>query len=1059
MPSLTAAFYLFALFMVTSVRASETPEKIQFNRDIRPILSENCFHCHGQDAHHREAKLRLDEREDATRDRDGFFIIAPGKPEESELIARLLSKDPDEQMPPPTSNKHVTPEQTALLRRWVAEGAAYEKHWAFVAPVRAPIPKIELPSAATVQHPKSKIQNPLDAFVLARLKAEKLAPSPAAAPETWLRRASFDLTGLPPTPAELDVFAADVKKRGEPAFADAVDRLLASPHFGERQTIEWLDAARYADTHGFNNDSSRTMWRWRDWVNDAFNANLPYDRFITEQIAGDLLPQPTLEQRIATGFARNHVISSEGGIIEEEYRVEYVADRVRTLSTAWLGLTMECAKCHDHKFDPVTQRDYYRLFAFFNQTSERGEDGRVANAVPMIPAPTRAQQDTLAEQTRELAALDVQLAPARTAWQWRPADATRLEPVIAAARAKLAADPGVALLPTETDPAGILGSAWRPDLAQPAAKLAATAFDFRAKSGLTLAFWLNPDADNPRDVALFSAINYIGSADDASYGRGRELRLIAGEIELRLSERFPAYAVVVRTVGAAIRPGQWRHVAVAYSGGKNAAGVRCFIDGQEQLVHVLFDGLPGEPKQAEFLLGADNAPAGSRWRGALDEARSFPRALDAAAVRARFQSEALPYAAARAAAGTADAVTLGWLRDTLLADAEPTRTLAARRTALHETHLALHRSLPTAMIMDELPEPRPTFVLDRGNYNAPGEPVTAGVPEALLSTPWPVGAPHNRLGLARWLTQPDHPLTARVVVNRFWAQLFGTGLVKTLEDFGYQSEWPSHPELLDTLARDFIDGGWNTKALLKTIVLSATYRQSSATTPALTARDPENRLLARGPRVRLPAELIRDQALAVSGLLTPQIGGPSVYPYQPEKLYEGIVVDAPYPSTKWGVSAGADLHRRSLYTFWKRTIPHPAMTTFDAPDREFCSVRRARTNTPLQALALWNEPGYLEAARQLGTRMVREGGTDDPARVAFAFRLATGRRPKPTETAVLTKTLAQLRSEFTANGSDAYAFVKIGASPMDPLLPPAELAAHTAIASMILSLDETITKN
>jgi hypothetical protein len=399
------------------------------------------------------------------------------------------------------------------------------------------------------------------------------------------------------------------------------------------------------------------------------------------------------------------------------------------------------------------------------------------------------------------------------------------------------------------------------------------------------------------------------------------------------------------------------------------------------------------------------------------------------------------------------------LRDTLLADADPTRALSARRTALHEAHLALHRSLPTAMIMDELPEPRPTFVLDRGNYNAPGEPVTAGVPEALLSTPWPAGAPHNRLGLARWLTQPDHPLTARVVVNRFWAQLFGTGLVKTLEDFGYQSEWPSHPELLDTLARDFIDGGWNTKELLKTIVLSATYRQSSATTPALTARDPENRLLARGPRVRLPAELIRDQALAVSGLLTPQIGGPSVYPYQPEKLYEGIVVDAPYPSTKWGVSTGADLHRRSLYTFWKRTIPHPAMTTFDAPDREFCSVRRARTNTPLQALALWNEPGYLEAARLLGTRMLREGGTDDPTRVDFAFRLATGRRPKPTETAVLTKTLAQLRSEFTANGSDAYAFAKTGASPMDPLLAPAELAAHTAVANMILSLDETITKN
>ena len=422
MPSLTAAFCLSALFLVTSVRAADTPEKIQFNRDIRPILSENCFYCHGQDASHREAKLRLDERDDATRDRDGFFVIAPGKPEESELIARLLSKDPEEQMPPPNANKHVTPEQTALLRRWIAEGATYEKHWSFVAPVRAPLPgPVAQPSALNAQLSR----NPIDAFVLARLARENLSPSPPAAPETWLRRASFDLIGLPPTPAELDAFARAVIENPKSAYENAVDRLLASPHYGERQAIEWLDAARYADTHGFNNDSTRTMWRWRDWVIDAFNANLPYDRFITEQIAGDLLPQPTLEQRIATGFARNHVINSEGGIIEEEYRVEYVADRVRTLSTAWLGLTMECAKCHDHKFDPVTQRDYYRLFAFFNQTSERGEDGRVANAVPMIPAPTRTQQAALAEQTRELAALDAQLAPARSAWQWRPADQAR----------------------------------------------------------------------------------------------------------------------------------------------------------------------------------------------------------------------------------------------------------------------------------------------------------------------------------------------------------------------------------------------------------------------------------------------------------------------------------------------------------------------------------------------------------------------------------------------------------------------------------------------------------
>jgi hypothetical protein len=1029
--------------LLAATAGAAAPAPIEFNRDIRPILSENCFYCHGQDANHREAKLRLDERDSAVADRDGRFVIAPGKPEESELIFRLLSKDPEEQMPPPTANKHVTPEQIALLRRWVAEGATYEKHWAFVPPARAPLPKVK-----AARWPRTA----LDHFVLARLEAEQLAPAPAAAPETWLRRASFDLIGLPPTPAELDAFAADVKRRGDAAFTAAADRLLASPHYGERQAIEWLDAARYADTHGFNNDSSRSMWRWRDWVIDAFNANLPYDRFITEQIAGDLLPAPTLEQRIATGFARNHVISSEGGIIDEEYRLEYVADRVRTLSTAWLGLTMECAKCHDHKFDPIKQKDFYQLSAFFNNVPEHGEDGRVANAVPQIPAPTRAQQATLAEQQSQLTALDARLLPARAAWQWSPAEQARLTALLAAARTAADAQPGVALLATAPTTAASADLGWRADLEKPAPTIPAAQLDFAAKTGQTLAFWLKPDADNPRDVALFSNVNHLGSPADTSYGKGREIRLIDGEIEVTFSDRLPVYALILRTEGAAIQPGAWRHVAISYAGGKSAANLRLFVDGRELPTRVLYDGVASEQPKKDFLVGADNAKAGVRWRGAFDDVRAFPTALDTAAVRACFAVTAWPRALAHLTAvpSTITDLERGWLRDAAVP--------APERDAIWASHLALRRSLPTTMVMEELPQPRPAYVLNRGNYDAPGERVEPGVPEALIA-PWPAGAPRNRLGLAQWLTRADHPLVARVVVNRFWAQLFGTGLVKTLEDFGSQSEWPSHRELLDTLARDFVDGGWNTKALLKTIVLSSTYRQDSATTPALVARDPENRLLAHGPRVRLPAELIRDQALAVSGLLAPQLGGPSVYPYQPEKLYEGIVVDAPYPSTKWGVSTGADLYRRSLYTFWKRTIPHPAMTTFDSPDREFCTVRRARTNTPLQALALWNEPGYLEAARNLGTRMLREGGTDDPARVAFAFRLATGRRPKSTETAVLTKSLAQLRADFTAHGSDAYAFVKTGASPMDPLLPPAELAAATGVASMILSLDETITKN
>ena len=1052
--SVTLLRRLFSLVLAAlSSAAGGEPARLEFNRDIRPILSENCFHCHGQDANRREAKLRLDDRDDATRERDGRFVIAPGKPDDSELLIRLLSKDADEQMPPPSSNKHVTPEQIALLRRWIAEGATYQKHWAFIPPQRAP-----LPTLTTAHWPRTA----LDHFILARLERENLAPAPAAAPETWLRRASFDLIGLPPTPAELDAFAADVKKRGESAYTTAVDRLLASPHYGERQAIEWLDAARYADTHGFNNDSSRTMWRWRDWVIDAFNANLPYDRFMTEQIAGDLLPDDALRSSgpdlraarldalIATGFARNHVINSEGGIIDEEYRLEYVADRVRTLSTAWLGLTMECAKCHDHKFDPIKQKDFYQLSAFFNNVPEHGEDGRVANAVPMIPAPTREQQAALADHERALAALDATLTAARTVWRWSPTDHTRIAAPAATARAVADAHPGVTLLGSAAQPS--LDQGWRADLEKPAPTIPAAQLDFAAKSGLTLAYWINPDTDNPRDVALFSTLNHLGSPADSQFGKGREIRLVDGEIEVRFSDRLPVYALILRTEGAAIHPGDWRHVALVYAGGKKAANLRLFVDGRELPTRVLYDGASSEQPKKDFLVGADNAKDSVRWRGALGDVRAFPTALDSAVVHAHFAAVALPRALARITSTPATATDLErtWLRDALLA--------APEHTALREKQLALRRSLPTAMVMQELPQPRPTFVLNRGNYDAPGEPVTPGVPEALIA-PWPAGAPRNRLGLAQWLTQPNHPLTARVVVNRFWAQLFGTGLVKTLEDFGYQSEWPSHPELLDTLARDFIDGGWNTQALLKTLVLSATYRQSSATTPALVARDPENRLLAHGPRVRLPAELIRDQALAVSGLLSPHLGGPSVYPYQPEKLYEGIVVDAPYPSTKWGVSTGEELYRRSLYTFWKRTMPHPAMTTFDSPDREFCTVRRARTNTPLQALTLWNEPGTLEAARQLGTRMVREGGPDDSARVAFAFRLATGRRPKATEIAVLTKTLAQLRTDFIAHGSDAYAFVKTGASAIDATLAPAELAATTAVASMILSLDETITKN
>ncbi|MDB6129676.1 MAG: hypothetical protein JWM04_783 [Verrucomicrobiales bacterium] len=1028
------------LFCIRMPEAKASP--LEFNRDIRPILSENCFFCHGQDPARRKSKLRLDEREGALRDLEGHSAIVPGHPEKSEMLVRLLSHDEEEQMPPAKSNRRVSPEQIAMLKRWIAEGAPYEKHWAFIPPRRASLPPVKN---------KKWAKSTLDLFVIVRLEKEGLKPSPETKPETWLRRVSFDLTGLPPTVQELDAFAKNVSKRGEKAYSEAVDRLLASPHFGERQAIDWLDAARYADTHGFNNDSARSMWRWRDWVIDSFNANLPYDRFITEQLAGDLLPGPSVEQRIATGFSRNHVINSEGGVIDEEYRVEYVADRVRTTSTAWLGLTMECARCHDHKFDPIKQRDYYRLFAFFNSVPEHGEDGRVANAVPIMPAPTKEQQQTLAQQLRELSEMDRQLSG--TLAHASP-NRDEIQTIIDRARMEVGTNKSISLVKGEFSADGIVGNSTPLGPDKPAPNIAAKNLNFVKPDGSTLSLWIKPGQENSHDVPLLSSLDYSGSTADAGYGKGRELRLIDGEAEWRDSVRYPVYARVIRSEGANISPGQWSQVVVTVATGKSAAAVRIFLDGVELPTRTRYDGLSSDAPSRDFLVGADNSTNSARFQGEWDEVRFFPSALSSVDIRARFETDALPLAVK----SPDNPQSKKWFRAALLNHDESSKNIITKRLNLWGKHLALRRELPTVMVMEELSTSRPSFILTRGNYDAHGESVMPGVPEDLIA-PWPQGAPTNRLGLAQWFTQPGHPLTSRVVVNRFWAQLFGVGLVKTLEDFGSQSEWPSHPEVLDLLARDFVDGGWNVKSLLKTIVLSSTYRQSSDLPPGLFARDPENRLLARGPRVRLPAELIRDQALTISGLLTDKIGGPSVFPYQPEKLYDGVVVGADYPGTRWLQSKNEDLYRRSLYTFWKRTVPNPAMLSFDAPDREFCTVRRSRTNTPLQALLLWNETGYLEAARHLAGRMIHEGGKSDSTRVAFAFQLATGRKPTFKEAGVLLHSLEKLRADFTDHSEEAAAFLKVGDSAIDTSILQSELAAMTGVASMILNLDETITKN
>ncbi|MEY3392410.1 MAG: hypothetical protein RLZZ322_1259, partial [Verrucomicrobiota bacterium] len=937
-------------------------EDIRFNRDIRPILSENCFYCHGQDPKHREAGLRLDVRDEAIKANEGVTAIVPGKPEQSEILKRLLSHDADEQMPPPESNRKVTPAQIELIRRWIAQGAPYEKHWAFVPPTKAAVPKVADPAW---------VRQPFDRFVLAKLEAEKLKPSPEAKPAAWLRRASFDLTGLPPTPAEIAAFEADVGLRGDQAYLTAARRLLDSPRFGERLAQEWLDVARYADTHGFNNDSARSMWRWRDWVIESFNRNAPFSQFVTEQLAGDLLPNPTDAQRLATAFNRNHVINSEGGIIDEEYRVEYVADRVRTTSTALLGLTTECARCHDHKYDPITQRDYYRMFAFFNNVHEYGEDGRIANAVPLLVTPTPEQIKRRREMDERLKAIDIALRASPES-----------VPVPADLRARLTAE-DAKLAPKTPKPA-------KPTEARLLAKDA----DVDPKRGTTLSVWFKAKTASP-DAPIISALNRSGNVAGVGYGNGRELRLVGEELEWAASQRYPAYATIVRSVGAKIRPGTWHQVSVHIRGSENASTIALFVDGEEVLTQIRHDGVSGAPAKRDWLLGADGKA--KPFDGEVSGFRTYPSILKPAQIRHAFWLQSTDKLAAeqRVAAD----------RGIARRHTGSLQALQAERDTLWTERLAFERTLPTTMVMEEMPKPRQAYVLNRGAYDAPGEKVDAGVPEQLIA-PWPADAPKNRLGLARWFLQPQHPLTARVVVNRFWAQLFGVGLVKTVEDFGTQGEWPSHPELLDTLARDFVDRGWDVKDFFLKAVTSSTYRQTSDASPELYARDPENRLLARGPRVRLTSEQIRDQALAVSGLLAEKLGGPSVRPYQPEGLYKGIVVDAPYPSTTWELGKGDELYRRSLYTFWKRTVPHPAMLTFDSPDREFCSARRSRTNTPLQALVLWNETGYLEASRKLGERMLKEGGSDDAFRAAFAFRLATGRSPRDAEIEVLTRTFA-----------------------------------------------------
>jgi hypothetical protein len=1055
---LTAVSFVVALGR-TSAASPPPTAKVDYNFQIRPLLADRCLVCHGPDEKQRKARLRLDDPKVALE----RGAIVPGKPDESAVMDRITA-EPERRMPPRKSNRSLNPDEIALIRRWIAEGAEYKPHWAF-----QPLPeRVPVPPVADARWPAG----PLDHFVLARLERERLRPSPAASKEDWIRRATFDLTGLPPTPSEMDAFLAD---RSPDAFARVADRLLASPRFGERMAEEWLDAARYADSFGYQADGDTNVWPWRDWVIRAFNANLPYDQFITWQIAGDLLPPGAdvahspnrqRDQRLATAFCRLHRMTNEGGSIPEEFRNEYVSDRVHTLATAVLGLTLECARCHDHKYDPFTQKDYYALGAFFNSIDEWGTyDNSIYRPTPSLMLPTPQQERDLAEQAKRVADLEERLRqveearmPTFRAWLTRhdlkpdvpglvghyPLD--RLEGGNHLENRADPKHPGVTS-PANTLVPGRLGQALR-FTGDDAADFPGVLASLDRTHPFTAAFWLKVP-----EVMKQGIVFHRQSGTDTGF-HGTELSFDEGRLFFGLIRFWPGNAMAVRT-RAVFPANEWVHVAASYDASGQAGGLRLYLNGlpaetevvRDHLIKDLQSGKPG----LTYFSGGTGPSFGARFRstglrdGLLDEVRLYNRALTDVEAAQVHDGHALADALAHKDAA---ALQLYYLHaiDSDVAGAR--EELRQARERLFATQTAVFE----IMTMEELPTPRPAYLLARGAYDAPkNRPVGRDTPAALLA--FPKDAPRSRLGLARWLTDSRHPLTARVAVNRMWQRFFGRGIVPTPENFGTQGALPSHPDLLDWLARNFIASGWDMKALCRQIVLSSTYRQRSSASPALRERDPDNVLLARGPSRRLSAEMLRDASLAVGGLLVERLGGPPARPYQPPGLWRGMNAFLP----AYVPDQGAGLYRRSLYTFWRRTSPPPNLLAFDAPTREVCVVRRQPTSTPLQPLVLLNDPQFVEAARALGERMLREGGATPEAKLTYGFRLAATRRPTERELALLLELYREQRELFRNDPDAARKFLRTGDRPPAPGQDPVELAAAAATAGAILNLDAAMT--
>jgi hypothetical protein len=1028
-------------------------EPLEYNRDVRPILAENCFACHGPDSAARKADLRLDQREAAIT----AGAITPEKADESELLHRVLSTDPEQVMPPPLTKKQLTADQKETLRRWINEGAAYQPHWSLIAPVRPPLPAVKNAGWC---------RNPIDYFVLARLEAAGLQPAPEADRRTLARRLSLDLTGLPPKPELVEAFVND---QSPDAYEKLVDELMNMAAWGEHRGRYWLDVARYGDTHGIHIDNYREMWAYRDWVIGAFNRNLPFDQFTVEQLAGDLLPNRTLEQQVASGFNRCNITTSEGGAIAEEYQVLYTRDRVETTSLAWLGTTAGCAVCHDHKFDPLTQREFYELAAFFNNTTQNAMDGNIKDTPPVVFVPR-------AEDCPRWDALVGDLGEARKhVADRRGAARPDFDGWLAAAKPEALAG----LLSSE-------GLRFYAELNGGGDNSFAAAFDGQPRTIATSAqlTWQPGHVaaqalqSKPGVVAEIADVGDLEKDQAFSYGawvklasiegsgaifarmddqhdyRGWDLWMQGGRVGCHIINKWPDDALKVVSNNP-IKANEWTHVFVTYDGSAQAAGVKVYVDGQPQPVNVEANKLQNSIRtEVPFKLAQRHST--SRLDDMLIEnVRIYGRALPPGDVQKLAQTTRVAALVAKPADQRSDAEK-NELYDWWLAALDGvSQQLAAKVGELEKEESSIKSRGTITHVMQEKSDPAMAYVLYRGDYDKRRDPVQPETPDML--PPMPSELPKNRLGLAQWLLLPEQPLTARVTVNRFWQEVFGTGIVRTTGDFGVAGELPTHLELLDWLAIDFRENGWDVKRFFKQLVTSATYRQAAISTPDKLEKDPQNRLLSRGPRFRMDAEMIRDYALAASGLLVGKVGGPSVRPYQPDGVWEAVAMIGSN-TRDYKRDSGESLYRRSMYTFWKRAAPPASMDIFNAPSREVCTVRRERTDTPLQALVTLNDPQFVEAARHLAEVVLKQGGETAESRLDLLARRLLARPWRGEELPVVQASLAELSAFYQGHVEEAKQLIALGESKPDATLDPALLAAWTMLTNEVMNLDEVLNK-